>query len=513
MQASKRAKVATIPAPHNSEKTQQQSPNDYESRRKENIQRNLEFLRSMGVSTAKTAARTAAANIRNTMKDRALESRQKKKLSEKKSSPTRFSMRLRGENPSSLALAEVANTADSFDRSEEKIERLAPDFAAEALNLNGGANSRLLKRLCSGWDSIQTTRDEYQLPSNSTGHKIVNYRLDPATIVKVTDDRVYSLVFHPREDKLLIACGSKSGQLALWTPTITDDKDIDPVATYRPHITPVSRLLFDPDHPATLLSSGFDGSFRRFDLSAAMFHQILALPDDEGITDFIYDSTRRRYILSSHEGKLWLMDERERPETASPFLVHEKKVNTVHQHPISTDCVITASLDRSVQVWDLRKLARSKRVSTKLLEPVVTMPHARSVNCAYFSPSGSHCVTVCQNNFNYIYETSASKWNKIADKSPAPLLTIPHNNQTGRWITKLHPSWNPKYTTPKEEQYIIGCMLQPRRLQIFSAVQSAQIQELTSDYFKSIHSINVFHPTLDVIASGNSSGRLCLWNA
>lgn len=53
------------------------------------------------------------------MKDRALESRQKKKLSEKKSSPTRFSMRLRGENPSSLALAEVANTADSFDRSEE----------------------------------------------------------------------------------------------------------------------------------------------------------------------------------------------------------------------------------------------------------------------------------------------------------------------------------------------------------------------------------------------------------
>lgn len=115
---------------------------------------------------------------------------------------------------------------------------------------------------------------------------------------------------------------------------------------------------------------------------------------------------------------------------------------TLAMYPdILCSCVITASLDRSVQVWDLRKLARSKRVSTKLLEPVVTMPHARSVNCAYFSPSGSHCVTVCQNNFNYIYETSASKWNKIADKSPAPLLTIPHNNQTGRWITKLHPSW------------------------------------------------------------------------
>nr|CCA23864.1 PREDICTED: hypothetical protein [Albugo laibachii Nc14]CCA24049.1 PREDICTED: hypothetical protein [Albugo laibachii Nc14] len=511
MQSSKRAKVATIPALHNGEKTQQDSPNDYELRRKENIQRNLEFLRSMGVSIAKTAARTAAANIHNVLNNRSLAPRQKKKISEKKSSPTRYSMRLRGESPMSSALKDAMQSADSSNHSKEKIERLEPNFAAEALNLNGNANSRLLKKL-SGWDGTTTTRDEYEHSINAASHKIVNYQLDPESIVKVTDDRIYSLVFHPREDKLLVASGSTSGQLALWTPNMTDDKDVDPVATYRPHTLPVSRLLFDPESSTSLLSSSFDGSFRRFDLRAAMFHQIVALPDDEGISDFIYDSSRKRYILSSHEGKIWLLDERERPENASSFASHDKKVNTVHQHPVSTDCIMTASLDRTVHIWDLRKLSRSKRISTKHLEPIISFPHERSVNCAYFSPSGAHCVTVCQNNFNYVYETSSTKLKKVDDTSPEPLLAIPHNNQTGRWITKLHPSWNPKYTTPKEEQYIIGCMLQPRRLQIFSPLQKAPVQELTSEHFRSIHSINVFHPSFNVIASGNSSGRLCLWS-
>lgn len=137
--------------------------------------------------------------------------------------------------------------------------------------------------------------------------------------------------------------------------------------------------------------------------------------------------------------------------------------------------------------------------------PLATMPHHRSVNCAYFSPDGAHLVTVGQDNFLHIYDTRTTKYSD--PENVAPTLAIPHNNQTGRWLTKLHASWDPKHPT----RYVIGCMQQPRRLQIFDATRKNPVQELYSDLFNSVHSINVFHPKLNLIAGGNSSGRLCLW--
>jgi WD40 repeat protein len=131
------------------------------------------------------------------------------------------------------------------------------------------------------------------------------------------------------------------------------------------------------------------------------------------------------------------------------------------------------------------------------------MPHDRSVNCAYFSPQGEHLVTVCQNNYVYLYDTKSPTKASIEK----PTLSIPHDNHTGRWLTKFHAAWDPK----QSKQFVLGCMLHPRRIQIFDATRKRPIQELTSDFFNSVHSINAFHPILPLLTGGNSSGRLCLW--
>lgn len=334
---------------------------------------------------------------------------------------------------------------------------------------------------------------------DASGVETVDYQLSSEDIVKATEERIYSVAFHPRTDKLVVATGDKRGNLSLWSADEPSDAE-DVVGMYRPHTSPITQLHFAPNDSTKLLSASFDGSIREFDLKAATFSELFATDDDVGVTSMTIDTERNAFLISCEDGHIWSVDRRESSSrNRSSYLLHEKKINTVHQHPLLPFCLATASLDRTVCLWDLRKLSQSGN------EPLVTMPHGRSVNCAYFSPSGDHLVTVGQDNYVNIFDTGDAKHRDA--HNVAPTLAIPHNNQTGRWLTKLHAAWDPK----RKDQFVIGCMQQPRRIQIFHATRKNPIQELTSEYFNSVHSINVFHPVLDVIAGGNSSGRLCLW--
>lgn len=169
--------------------------------------------------------------------------------------------------------------------------------------------------------------------------------------------------------------------------------------------------------------------------------------------------------------------------------------HTRYSHDIS--CFATSSLDRTVCLWDARQLRPLSSPS------LLVLPHHRSVNCAYFSPHGQYLVTVGLDDYLHIYNTS----DIMNSDETKPTLRVPHNNQTGRWLTKFHATWDPK----RPDQYLMGCLQQPRRLQIYNATRKQPIQELMSPDFASVHSINTFHPTLSVIAGGNSSGRMTLW--
>ncbi|KAH7468584.1 WD repeat-containing protein 76 [Phytophthora ramorum] len=262
----------------------------------------------------------------------------------------------------------------------------------------------------------------------------VEYTLADDDITKAVQERIYSVAFLPRTDRVVVACGDKMGHVALWTPlseaAVKQESSAPPLAVYRPHYTPVSQLIF-PD-ASKLVSSSFDGTVK-----------------------------------------------------SSSYTLHEKKINTVSQHPSLDFCIATASLDRTVCLWDARKMSSKKNT------PLIALPHYRSVNCAYFSPRDG-------------------AWLVTSDKSAITLpdsTRVRHNNITGRWLTKLHAAWDPK----RPNQFVMGCMEQPRRIQIFRAGRRRPVRELKSDNFASVHSINAFHPHLELIAGGNSSGRLALW--
>jgi WD40 repeat protein len=201
-------------------------------------------------------------------------------------------------------------------------------FSADAVNVRG-------KGLGTSFFG-ESTEEEEDLSVDSTGMDLVSYTLDEEDVIKALEERVYSMEFYPRSDRILIASGDKRGNLALWTP---DTKAEDPIAMYRPHIKPLTQLHFAPHDPTKLVSASYDGIVREFDLQAGMFTELFATEEarDLGLTSMALDQTNGRYLASDDDGHVWSIDARASTSkrSASCYHLHEKKVNTVHVHPTS----------------------------------------------------------------------------------------------------------------------------------------------------------------------------------
>ncbi|RLN68377.1 hypothetical protein BBJ28_00002244 [Nothophytophthora sp. Chile5] len=484
---------------------------EYERKRRENIQRNLAFMQAMGVSTAKIAARTAVGHSPEALAKK--ETQAKKRASraanqaERRIQPTRKSRRLEGK------MVDVEPVDDPDDKFELRAQRIATrksrDSRFSVLDAAGGESKAFLQDITADSESEQEKEEEEE-EEPLADHDGIRYSLAAKDVVKAVQERIYSVAFLPRADRVVVACGDKIGHVALWSPShgrlkakTKLENAVKAIAHYRPHQSPVCQLIF-PD-ATKLMSASYDGTVREFDLRAAESSEVFDTEDDAGIMSMVAAATPQCYYVGCDDGSVRLIDGRTDTTQSSSYMLHEKKINTVDQHPSLDFCVATASLDRTVCLWDVRKVSSNKNT------PLVTLPHARSVNCAYFSPrGGAWLVTVGQDSYIDMFDTSSLTQRQATDSStvelPSP-LRVRHNNITGRWLTKLHATWDPK----RPSQFVIGCMEQPRRLQIFRAGRRRPVHELTSDNFASVHSINAFHPQLELVVGGNSSGRLALW--
>lgn len=84
-------------------------------------------------------------------------------------------------------------------------------------------------------------------------------------------------------------------------------------------------------------------------------------------------------------GELKLFDERMGKVTTT-WNVHEKRINSIDCHPENTNMFATSSTDRTACLWDLRHMKKDPE-SLKVFE------HSKTVQSAYFSPSGGMVAT------------------------------------------------------------------------------------------------------------------------
>jgi WD40 repeat protein len=145
------------------------------------------------------------------------------------------------------------------------------------------------------------------------------------------------------------------------------------------------------------------------------------------------------------------------------MIVHDKKTTCVHIHPHDEWLVMTASLDCTIKIFDIRMKSTGYRIwrkpplhsrilisrlfvfnskSTNAPKALSELSHDQGISSAYFSPkTGSHILSTGNDDIIAIW--SGYDNSKSFSKPPARTLKISHNNKTGRWISPFRANFDP----------------------------------------------------------------------
>jgi len=261
--------------------------------------------------------------------------------------------------------------------------------------------------------------------------------------IKITPDRVYAMSMHPTTDKALVFAGDKMGNLGIFDSSqskgesesdATDDNLS--ITSLKPHTRTISGMQFSVVDPNVLYTSSYDSSLRKIDLVKGKAVEVYApknASEDAPLSgvQMAPDHPNRLYF-STLDGAFGWHDDRTPSWDADIFQLSEKKIGGFSVHPLYPHLVATASLDRTLKLWDLRKI-------TKKLPTLIGEHESRlSVSHATFNAVGQ-VVTTSYDDTIKIYDFNiCTTWDTVQELKPEqmkPMTTIPHNNQTGRWVT------------------------------------------------------------------------------
>ncbi|NXV48306.1 WDR76 protein, partial [Uria aalge] len=435
----------------------------YERKRLKNITENAKFFAALKLHESAARFHEIATKRQSHATKRA-----KPKKAEDET-VRRRSMRLQRVEPSAVPVPEMPAQPEAEEYPQVPAGPL-PMIPEDQME-----NSKLTEELLTTWmrisevllvtiTNVLTMLSRYQSSLNSMG-------LSEDNIKKVVKYRVCSMAIHPSESIIFVAAGDKSGQIGLWNVTCKSEEGAH---VFIPHSYSVTCMHFSPCNPAHLLSLSTE-SLRCGDVTRAVFDEICRSEEDFSSFDFLEDNGSTA-VVGYWDGRIAVVDRRT-PGTSSELSadIGFKRTRTVHVHPVNKQYFIAAG-SADVCIYDVRYLKSNGN------KPVSSLKgHTRSVASAYFSPvTGNRVVTVCAD-----------------DK-------LRHNCNTGRWLTRFRAIWDPK----QEDCFVVGSMARPRQIQVFQDTGKLLHSFYNIDCLSSVCSINVVHPTKNILVGGNSSGRL-----
>ncbi|KAL9026598.1 MAG: hypothetical protein Q9196_004753 [Gyalolechia fulgens] len=348
-----------------------------------------------------------------------------------------------------LDLSEVQVAGKGWDKNA--------NFLVDVVSRGANPNVRTF-----GDEEVKETTDKElrALREKMSGLELYN-EYEPNRI-KITPERIYSLGFHPVAEKPLVFAGDKLGNLGLFDASQSSSStavqpetikkedqdeeeaeadDPDPnITSFHLHTRTISSFQFSPHNPSHLYTSSYDSSLRLLDLTKSSSEEIYAPDDpsrDEPLSGVEMDP-RSPHILyfSRLDGHIGRTDTRA-PNTVDLFPLSEKKIGGFSLHPSCPHFIATASLDRTMRVWDLRNL--SGKAGAPQVPALCGEHESRlSVSHAAFNSAGqvataSYDDTIKVHSFEGMSGWSAGR--DLTAKEMAPSAIIRHNNQTGRWVT------------------------------------------------------------------------------
>ncbi|KAK6524613.1 hypothetical protein TWF281_011516 [Arthrobotrys megalospora] len=521
--------------------------NDYERQRLENIEKNRKLLQELELTTAANAFRAAsekkaaAAASKPTSKSTSSSKKRSRAATIKKEVPDEFiprrtSSRLKG----IPADSEVAKRkADAEDAAFKEVERAKRQRVAGELSLSdivtpgkewdrttnflSDIKGERYARTFFDDDVSKTPDSDLKTLRRKMMKLELHERFDPVDI-KIVPERIYCMSFHPTTSKQLVFAGDKIGNLGIFdasNPLSNPDYDpsedeealshIPNVSTFKIHSRSIATLSFAPNVAESIYSTSYDGSIRKLDLIAHKSDEVFAAEDpneslhkDAAISGLDFYDPNIIYF-STLTGYIGRKDLREKSTAATVWECHEKKIGGFTLNPRNPWFAATASLDRTMRIWDLRKIV-GKGENAK---PHMVAEHESrlSVSSAIWSSNGKVVTTGYDDTVKVFDFGESKKWKEGYElDNVEPSSIIKHNNQTGRWVTILRAQWQQSPTGM--QKFCIGNM--NRFVDIYSE-NGDQLGQLGGDLVTAVPAVTLFHPTQDWIVGGTASGKVCLW--
>lgn len=304
---------------------------------------------------------------------------------------------------------------------------------------------------------------------------------------------------------------------ASQTAPDADDEDDDDhlsnptISAFKTHTRTITSFVFSSTDHNAVFTSSYDSSVRRTDLEKTVSTQVWAPKDpSEDMPISALDMPANEPDLlyfSTLAGELGRHDMRT-PDDTEIWTLSDHKIGGFSLHPLQPHLVATASLDRTVKIWDLRKISGKG----DLRHPALLGEHESRLSVSHAAWSaGGHLATSSYDDTVKIYDFSDSAtWkagHDIGETSMKPAHTVRHNNQTGRWVTILKPQWQ-KRPTDGIQKFVIGNM--NRFVDVFAS-DGSQLAQLDGEGITAVPAVAHFHPTMDWVAGGTGSGKLCFW--
>ncbi|KAM0831793.1 hypothetical protein ACQ4PT_065301 [Festuca glaucescens] len=213
--------------------------------------------------------------------------------------------------------------------------------------------------------------------------------LTPANVRRVVPDRILGVRVLPLVDRTVVVAGNKLGNIGFWDADgmVEDEGDdgADGLFEYLPHRGPVPAIVAHPGVPHKIYSCSYEGEICLMDLEKENFNMIHLCDYPVYSLCQAPDNASCLYFGDGN-GELKLFDER-MGKVSATWDSHDNSINSIDFHPEKKHMLATSSTDRTARIWDLRRLKKKKDDCLKVLK------HSRSVQSAYFSPSGHMLAT------------------------------------------------------------------------------------------------------------------------
>lgn len=509
---------------------------EFQKKRLENIRRNNELLRKLNLSgTAGRIKREAGVDEdHHRQKRKTSRHADRKSVSPKPARlPTRRSSRLRGQPADGESVPNVSDNylmkmGRSSSPDQELVDQMKETKVIGDVKLSdllkGENEEELVEKFRRFADKNFSSGDFFKEIREHQGKEkphlrqlrqefdLELYDVFQPNEIKLTHDRISAMYFHPTIDKKLILGGDTTGNIGLWSvrDEPLEENGADDLA--EPEITRVQlfsknvgRIDCFPGDTSKILASSYDGFVRSIDLKTLKSDQLLALTseynDPLGVSDcqFSYDDMNVLF-LSTLSGEFTTTDLREKPSKWNLIRLSDKKIGSFNINPKRPYEIATGSLDRTLRIWDIRKLVKRPKWlqyhDFPSFEVVSTYDSRLSVSAVSYSPTDE---TLVCNGYDDTINLFDVRKDQLSE-SLTPRLTLKHNCQSGRWTSILKARF-------KQNKDVFAIANMKRAIDIYDS-QGEQLAHLPT---ATVPAVLAWHPLRNWIVGGNSSGKAFLF--